>query len=89
MTLFIHITSFTKNDKKYAVSYIYDFIHLFHKIPHIRDDICIKSVTFGPSQKFEVLCFWLCTTLTFMTLTPKVKVKGQNIVKVVAFDLVP
>ncbi len=58
MTVFIHITSFTKNDKKYGVSYIVSYmrvyvgkiLHLFHKMSHIRDNICIKSVTFGPSH---------------------------------------
>ncbi len=30
--------------------YVGKISHLFHKIPHIRDNICIKSVTFGPSH---------------------------------------
>ncbi len=35
--------------------YVGKMSHLFHKIPHIRDNICIKSVTFGPSH-FTDLC---------------------------------
>ena len=68
MTVFIHITSFTKNDKKYGLSYIYDIftymrvyvgktLHLFYKISHIQDNTCIKSVTFGPSQQRDP-CFF-------------------------------
>ena len=77
MAVFIHITSVTKNDKKYGVSYIYDFIHkkltknINVFVPQLNQSlwwavtICIKSVTFGPSQfslldavSHETLCLF-------------------------------
>ena len=50
--LLIHITSFTKNDEKCDLCYIYVLTPPYCGAPLrvARDNICIKSVTFGPSQ---------------------------------------
>ena len=39
----------------YMRVYVGKISHLFHKIPHILDNLSIKSVTFGPSQLSDIV----------------------------------
>ena len=66
--LFIHIASFTKNDKKYDLFYTYDFIHekLMKDIDYFIYEPFMWKVTSGPSHTLYIVSWNTAISLHFI-----------------------